>query len=209
MITVAPEAISVEDVAYLHSEGIIVSIGHSNVNYETTMRYFDSGVSAVTHLYNAMSGLAGRDPGVIGAVLNHPNCYAAIIPDLYHVHHANVEMAAKVKPDHLFFVTDCHAPAGSDLKEFNLTGRHMCVAEGRCVDEKGTLCGSIILMDDGLRNGVRGCNIPLERALKMATLTPAKAMRLERQTGSIRPGLPVEHLITIRTKDFKCRIIET
>jgi len=147
MMTVAPEAMSIEDVKYLSSNGIILSVGHSNATYEVTKDFFDAGATAVTHLYNAMSGLQGRAPGVIGAVLNNPSCYVAIIPDLYHVHPANIELAARLKPEHLFFVTDCHAPVGSDLKEFCLTGMHMYVSEGRCVDKDGHLCGSYILMD--------------------------------------------------------------
>lgn len=104
-----------------------------------------------------MSGLTGRDPGVIGAVLNNPHCYVAIIPDLHHVHPANISIAARLKPDHLFFVTDCHAPVGSDITEFNLTGRHMYVRDGKCVDKEGHLCGSAILMYEGLRNAIKSC----------------------------------------------------
>jgi N-acetylglucosamine-6-phosphate deacetylase len=139
----------------------------------------------VTHLYNAMSGLTGRDPGVIGAVLNNPSCYVAIIPDLFHVHPANISIAAKLKPDHLFFVTDCHAPVGSDIKEFNLTGRHMYVKDGRCVDKNGNLCGSFILMNQALKNAVNSCRISLELALKMSTLTPAKALKIDNITGKL------------------------
>lgn len=94
-----------------------------------------------------MSGLSGREPGVIGAVLNNPDCYVGIIPDLHHVHPANISIASKIKPEHLFMVTDCHSPAGTDIDEFYLTGRHMFVRDGKCVDKNGTLCGSIILMN--------------------------------------------------------------
>jgi len=94
---------------------VILSIGHSNTTYEIAKKCFDAGATAVTHLYNAMSGLTGRDPGVIGAVLNNPYCYSAIIPDLRHVHPANIQIALKIKPDHIFIVTDCHAAAGTDI----------------------------------------------------------------------------------------------
>ena len=147
MITLAPEKASNADVEYLAGNGVIVSLGHSNATYEEAMECFKSGASAVTHLYNAMSGLAGRDPGVIGAVLNNPSCYTAIIPDLHHVHPANISIAAKIKTDHLFMVTDCHSPAGTAIDEFDLTGRHMFVRDGKCVDKEGRLCGSIILMN--------------------------------------------------------------
>ena len=90
MMTIAPEKASKEEVQYLSSHGVIVSVGHSNASYEDTKAFFDAGATAVTHLYNAMSGLTGRDPGVIGAVLNNPTCYVGIIPDLHHVHPANI-----------------------------------------------------------------------------------------------------------------------
>lgn len=157
MMTIAPEQISLEDVEYLSKNGIVLSIGHSNTSYEEAMNCFDHGASAVTHLYNAMSGLTGRDPGVIGAVLNNPDCYVAIIPDLFHVHPANIQIAARMKPDHLFFVTDCHAPVGTSIEEFYLTGRHMFVRDGKCVDKNGTLCGSNVLMNQGLKNCVETC----------------------------------------------------
>jgi N-acetylglucosamine-6-phosphate deacetylase len=121
------------------------------------MYSFDQGARTTTHLYNAMSGLTGRDPGLIGAVLSREDAFAAIIPDLHHVHWANVMLAAKVKPDHMFIVTDCHSPAGTDIKEFKLNGRPMLVKDGMCCDLEGRLSGSNILMDQGLKNCVMEC----------------------------------------------------
>jgi N-acetylglucosamine-6-phosphate deacetylase len=146
-MTIAPEKFKPEDVKYLADNGIILSVGHSNCSYEEAMQCFKSGATAATHLYNAMSGLIGREPGVIGAVLNNPDCYSAIIPDLHHVHPANIQIAVKIKPDHMFLVTDCHAPAGSAIKEFKLTGRPMYAREGMCTDFDGHLSGSNILMN--------------------------------------------------------------
>ena len=90
MMTIAPEKLSPEETRFLSSHGIILSVGHSNCSYEQAMQCFDNGATAVTHLYNAMSGMTGRDPGLIGAVLNREDCFSAIIPDLHHVHHANI-----------------------------------------------------------------------------------------------------------------------
>ena len=90
MMTIAPEKFSDDDIKYLVSQGVVLSVGHSNTTYEVAQKCFALGATAVTHLYNAMSGLTGRDPGVIGAVLNNPECYSAIIPDLHHVHPANI-----------------------------------------------------------------------------------------------------------------------
>lgn len=157
MMTIAPEAFSNEQVEYLSKHGVILSLGHSNASYEVAEDCFNHGATAVTHLFNAMSGLTGRDPGLIGSALNNPNCYVGIIPDLHHVHHANVLLAANLKPETLFIVTDCHSPAGTSIEEFDLTGRHMYVRDGKCVDINGTLCGSNILMHDALKNCVNSC----------------------------------------------------
>jgi len=93
-----------------------------------------------------MSGLVGRDPGMIGAVLNS-DIYASVIPDLHHVHAANIQIAAKMKKNKLFLVTDCHAPAGTSLTEFDLKGLHMYVKGEMCCNKEGKLSGSNILMN--------------------------------------------------------------
>lgn len=157
LMTIAPEQVPTDQVQFLSSKGVVLSVGHSGASYEKTNACFEAGATAATHLYNAMSGLTGRDPGVVGAVLNNPTCFTAVIPDLHHVHPANIEIAAKLKPDHLFIVTDCHSPVGTDVQEFYLTGRHMFVRDGKCVDKEGKLCGSMILMNEGLKNCVQTC----------------------------------------------------
>jgi len=100
-----------------------------------------------------MSGIVGWEPGLIGAILNS-EIYASIIPDLHHVHPANIQIAAKLKKNKLFVVTDCHAPAGTTLTEFDLKGLHMYVKNGLCCDKDGRLSGSNILMNQGIKNCV-------------------------------------------------------
>jgi N-acetylglucosamine-6-phosphate deacetylase len=156
-MTIAPEKVSVAQVKRMAEKGVVLSLGHSKATYEVAKACLEAGASAATHLYNAMSGLSARDPGVIGAVLNHPSCYVGIIPDLHHVHPANIEIAARLKPDHLVMVTDCHSPVGTDISEFKLNGRQMYVRDGKCVDTNGNLSGSAILMNEGLRNAVNSC----------------------------------------------------
>ena len=105
-----------------------------------------------------MSGIFGREPGLIGCVLN-TDIYTSIIPDLHHVHPANIELAEKTKKDKLFIVTDCHAPAGTSLDNFLLKGLHMYVRNGICCDKDGKLGGSNILMNEGVKNCVQSCKI--------------------------------------------------
>lgn len=154
-----------------------------------------------------MSGLAGRDPGVIGAVLNNPECYSAIIPDLKHVHPANIQIAVKIKPDHMFIVTDCHAAAGTDQTQFELNGRTMYVRDGMCTNKEGVLTGSIILMNQGLKNCFLGCQLPLEKSLQMATVNPAKVMRIDHVIGRLAPGLPANQVVAIKLNDFSCKFV--
>ena len=130
LMTVAPEKVSTEQVKRMTEKGVVLSIGHSKATYEVTKACLEAGASAATHLFNAMSGLSARDPGVIGAVLNHPSCYVGIIADLHHVHPANIEIAARLKPDNLMMVTDCHSPAGTELQ-------HSSSTAGRCTCETG------------------------------------------------------------------------
>jgi N-acetylglucosamine-6-phosphate deacetylase len=98
MMTIAAEKFSEVEVEYLVNNGIILSVGHSNATYEQTENLISKGVTTCTHLFNAMSGLVARSPGVIGAILNSPTCYAGIIPDLFHVHKANIQLTTKLKP---------------------------------------------------------------------------------------------------------------
>lgn len=111
----------------------------------------------MTHLYNAMSGVTARNPGMIGAALMHPTCFCGIIADLHHVHPANISIAAKLKPDHLYLVTDAHAPNGTDMKDFYLTGKHLFVKDGICVDENGVLAGSFFTLNQAIQNCVQKC----------------------------------------------------
>lgn len=164
-MTIAPEKFKhTDNVEYLAQKGIILSIGHSNCSYEDAKECIEKGATSSTHLYNAMSGIVGREPGIIGAILN-TDIFASVIPDLHHVHPANIEIASKLKEDKLFIVTDCHAPAGTELKEFELHGLHMYVKNGLCCDKEGKLSGSNILMNEGVKNCVNSCNIKLEKAL--------------------------------------------
>ena len=143
-----------EETELLLNNGVIISMGHSNDNYENVEKNLKKGAQSVTHLFNAMSGMTARNPGMIGAVLNNPDLFAGIIPDLFHVHKANIQIATKIKPDHVYIVTDAHAPNGTTIEEFVLNGKHFYAKEGRCVDKDGNLCGSLITMNQGLKNCV-------------------------------------------------------
>lgn len=145
-VTLAPEQFTSEQIRYLVNNGVIVSLGHSNASYEQAQQAFDSGASTVTHLFNAMSGLTGRDPGLIGACLSN-QCYAGLIVDLLHVVKANVQLMSKLKKSKLYLVTDAVTPTGTDMTEFDLMGQQLYVIGGKCVDDKGVLGGAFLTMN--------------------------------------------------------------
>ncbi|MCX5773661.1 MAG: N-acetylglucosamine-6-phosphate deacetylase, partial [Fusobacteria bacterium] len=117
MVTLAPENATREHIQTLVESGIVVSLGHTNATYAQAMTGIENGISMATHLYNAMSGYTGREPGAIGAVFNS-DIYTGIIADGFHCDYAAIEIAKKIKGDKLFLVTDAASPAGTDIKEF-------------------------------------------------------------------------------------------
>ncbi|QIA54165.1 N-acetylglucosamine-6-phosphate deacetylase [Pantoea agglomerans] len=204
-VTLAPENAGSDVIRQLTDAGIIVSAGHSNATYEEAKAGFSAGVSFATHLYNAMPTFAGREPGLIGALFDSPDVYCGIIADGLHVHYANVRNAKRIKGNKLVLVTDATAPAGADISEFIFAGKTIYYRDGLCVDENGTLSGSALTMIEAVQNSVEHAGIALDEALRMATLYPARAMGVERQSGSIEAGKIAN--LTVFTRDFK--IIKT
>ena len=204
-VTLAPENAGSEVIRQLTDAGIIVSAGHSNATYEEAKAGFSAGVRFATHLYNAMPAFAGREPGLIGALFDSPDVYCGIIADGLHVHYANVRNAKRIKGDKLVLVTDATAPAGADISEFIFAGKTIYYRDGLCVDENGTLSGSALTMIEAVQNSVEHVGIALDEALRMASLYPARAMGVEKQSGTIQAGKLAN--LTVFTRDFK--IIKT
>jgi N-acetylglucosamine-6-phosphate deacetylase len=198
-MTIAPEVFSLQQIQFLNQSGVILSIGHSNASYEIAKAGFENGIKTATHVFNAMSGLSGRNPGVVGAIMNS-DCYVGLIADLIHVSPANIELLYKLKNQRLYIVTDAVTPMGTNLTEFKLAGKKMLVQDGKCVDEQGTIGGANITMNQSLKNLVVGCNIPLEDALKMALTVPAGLLN-QLQLGNII-NTPVANLFTIDLADY-------
>ncbi len=204
-LTMAPENSTAEQIDFLVKNGVIVSVGHTNATYEQAQIAFDNGAATVTHMFNAMSGMTGRNPGVIGAVLAN-SVYFGMIVDLLHVDKANVKLMATLKPTTMYLVTDAVTPTGTSMTEFDFAGKHLYVRDGRCVDDNGTLGGAYLTMNEAVRNCVRECDISLEQTLMMSTLTPAKLMGLEQQIGKIAKGARAD-LIALNLDDYNCKII--
>jgi N-acetylglucosamine-6-phosphate deacetylase len=189
MVTVAPEWTTPEMIARLVAAGVIVSAGHSNGKYEEVEAAIAAGVSGVTHLFNAMSPLGVREPGVVGAALESDSTWCGIIVDGQHVAPATLKVALRCKPhDKFMLVTDAMPTVGSDSKEFMLQGKRIFARDGACVDERGTLAGSDLDMAWAVRNSVEMLDLPLETALSMASAGPASFLKLADERGLIAPG---------------------
>lgn len=196
MVTLAPESASPAQLRALTAAGAIVSLGHSDAAFADCRAAAESGARCVTHLFNAMSQLGNREPGLVGAALGLGALSAGLIADLIHVHPATIAaaLAAKRGPGRIFLVSDSMAGAGSDLDHFVLNGRRIERREGRLTLEDGTLAGADLDLTTAVRNLVRDVGLPLAEALAMATSVPARVIGREDRLGRIAPGLPADFL---------------
>lgn len=190
LLTIAPESVDKEQISALSDAGVIVSLGHTDAGFATCRAAFDAGARVATHLFNAMSPLGNREPGLVGAVLASGAVSAGIIADGIHVHPASlrVALAAKAGPGSLFLVTDAMAPAGTDMRSFRLNGREIRRENGRLTLTDGTLAGADLDMTRALRVITRDAGLALDRALVMATSVPARVAGLDDRSGALAPG---------------------
>jgi N-acetylglucosamine-6-phosphate deacetylase len=190
LTTVAPESVEPERVARLAGAGVVVSLGHSDTHHATARAYAEAGASMVTHLFNAMSQIGNREPGLAGAGLSCGTLWTGLIADGFHVDPATVGIAmrAKIGPARIFLVTDAMAPTGTDMTSFTLNGRTIFRNGGRLTLEDGTLAGADLDMISAVRFMHRSIGLDLGEALKMASLYPAMAMGVEVRHGRLAGG---------------------
>lgn len=202
-VTLAPEQNDPEHISRLNAAGIVVSIGHTNATYAEARQGFEAGITFATHLFNAMTPMVGREPGVVGAIYDTPEVYAGIIADGFHVDYANIRIAHKIKGEKLVLVTDATAPAGANIDHFIFVGKKVYYRDGKCVDENGTLGGSALTMIEAVQNTVEHAGIALDEALRMATLYPATAIGVEDRLGRVRKGMVAN--LTVFDRDFNVK----
>ena len=189
LVTLAPETTSIEMIGRLAKAGVIVSAGHSNATYATAREALDHGVTGFTHLFNAMSPLTSREPGVVGAALEDPASWCSLIVDGRHVDPVVLKIALRCKPlDRFILATDAMPCVGSGEKSFRLQGKLITVKDGACVDEDGTLAGSDLDMASAVRNAVNLLGLDLLDASRMASGNPAQFLGLGDLLGRIAPG---------------------
>ena len=199
LVTLAPEVVDLSAVARLAAAGVIVSAGHSAADFETAAAGFAAGISAVTHLYNAMPGPAGRAPGLVAAALLAERVHCGLIADFVHVHPAMLRLAlAAPAGANMFLVSDAMAVAGTSLDGFWLNGRWIRRVEGRLVDADGTLAGADTTLIACVRRGAFELGLGVERALAMASSVPAAVLGLAGEVGRIAPGLRADLVLLFR-----------
>jgi N-acetylglucosamine-6-phosphate deacetylase len=190
-VTVAAETVTPNQITRLSETGIVVGIGHSEADYGTVRAAAEAGARVVTHLFNGQSQLRGREPGVVGAALDLGAVSASLIADGIHVDAASIGVALRAKrgPGHVFLVSDAMCVMGTAMQSFDLTGRTVYRRDGALRLADGTLAGADITMLDALAYVHRTLGVPLEEALRMASLYPAEALGVGGSHGRIAPGL--------------------
>jgi len=206
LLTLAPECVPGDAIRQLAEAGVIVSAGHSNADYATVRRALDAGVRGFTHLYNAMSPLASRAPGVVGAALDDPDSWCGVIVDGHHVDAASLRVALKAKPrGKIFLVTDAMPPVGAANPSYVLNGETIVARDGICQTANGTLAGSALNMIDAVRNTIDTLGVPLDEAARMASTYPADFLGLGATHGRIEAGCRAAFTVV----DQDLRVTET
>lgn len=188
MLTVAPEEMPPETLAQLTKAGVIVFAGHSEASHAEMISARAQGLSGATHLFNAMSQMSVREPGVVGTVLGTEGLYAGIIADGHHVHWNNLALAASLMPDRLCLVTDAMCTLAGTRSGFEMPKEKIFLVDGRLFNMDGTLAGAHLSMDQSIRNVIdRGIAMP-SQAVRMATSNPAGAIGVAGELGCLRIG---------------------
>ncbi|MEE4013853.1 N-acetylglucosamine-6-phosphate deacetylase [Roseibium sp. FZY0029] len=192
IMTVAPETVPPDQIRELADAGVHVSLGHSGATYRQCRAAAEAGASLVTHLFNAMSPLQHREPGLVGAALDLGALNVGIIADGVHVNPVAMRIALKSKtgPGRIFIVTDAMSQTGTDVTSFLLGGREIFRRNGTLTLEDGTLAGADIDLPASLKFLTETLQLPLETALAMATSDPADV--LGRPLGRFEEGFPAD-----------------
>lgn len=189
MLTLAPNRVAPALMRRLTQAGVLVSLGHSDATFAEARQALDAGARSITHLYNAMSQMTGREPGLVGAALSDSEAYVGIIADGHHVHDAALKVAFAARPSaRMMLISDAMPTAAGGPDSFELQGRTVTRSDGRLSLADGTLAGSDLTMDAAVRHCVERLGLELATVLRMASLSPAAFLRREHEMGRIAPG---------------------
>ncbi|MGJ7910160.1 N-acetylglucosamine-6-phosphate deacetylase [Neobacillus sp. LXY-1] len=197
LVTIAPEQPGgLELIRYLKEKGIIASIGHTNATYEDVGRAIEAGANHVTHLFNQMRGLHHREPGVVGAAFLRKELVAELIVDGIHVHPEMVKLAYLQKQSEgLILITDSMRAKCMKNGQYDLGGQEVTVKDGKATLADGTLAGSILTLGHGVRNMMTYSGCSLHEVIKMASVNPAKQLKMYDRKGSLTVGKDADIVI--------------
>ncbi len=209
IITLAPET-DTEDFSEIkeicRDTDVVVSMGHTSADYGVATRAVDAGVKHATHLFNAMTPMTHRSPGVVGAALNS-DVSCELIVDTFHVDTALYDIVWKLKGRKLCFITDCLPAGGLPFGEYTLGGAKIIYKEKICRLEDGTIAGSVLHLNHGVWNVYKNSNIPLYECVNAASLNPATAIGIDSKKGSIEVGKDADIIITDENFEIRKTII--
>ena len=189
LLSLAPEAVSDEDIGALAEAGVLLAGAHSAASYARTTAAIRAGLRGFTHLFNAMPPVANREPGIAGAALLSAETWCGLIADGIHVHPAMLKLALAAKPrGKLMLVTDAMTPLGTDATSFTLYGTTIHRRDGKLVTDDGTLAGADLDMAQAVRNCIGLLGLPREEALRMASLYPAQFLGMSDRRGRLGSG---------------------
>jgi N-acetylglucosamine-6-phosphate deacetylase len=186
MMTIAPECCEPALIDLLQQNGVLVSAGHTNASYSEAFRGFEK-IPVATHLFNAMSPLQHRAPGMVGALFDHPSAKSSVVCDGIHADFAAVRIAKKIMGDRLFYITDAVTECGEGEYPHVFKGDHYTLPDG-------TLSGSALTMMQCVRNGVKHLGISLEESLRMASTYPATLLK-DRKLGVLEKGAEASMIV--------------
>lgn len=209
-ITLAPET-DENDFAAIREicrdTDVVVSMGHTSADYDTAMASINAGVKHTTHLFNAMTPLAHRSPGVVTAALNS-DISAEVIVDTFHVDKCFYDLLWKIKGRNLCFITDCLPAGGLPYGEYTLGGAKIIYNDIVCRLEDGTVAGSVLRLNQGVWNVYKNSNIPLYECVNCASLNPATIIGVADCKGSLEIGKDADIIITDNQFEVKKTIIK-
>lgn len=197
LATMAPEMEGGSDAIkeIRENSNVVVSVGHTDASFEETLSGIESGATHITHLFNAQTPLHHRNPGVVGAALLE-NVTTELIADTFHVHKGIFELLARVKGDNLVLITDCTRAGGMPDGEYTLGGQPIFVNGVKCLLKDGTIAGSVLKLNDAVKNFSENTDLPFWKAVSAASLNPARAIGVDDRKGSIEAGKDADIIIT-------------
>jgi N-acetylglucosamine-6-phosphate deacetylase len=192
MMTIAPELPGARALIEHFNGRITFSIGHTAADYGDAVAALEWGASHFTHLFNAMSGLGHREPGVVGAAFVSTDATAELIADGIHIHPSVLRIAVQAMPHRVALITDAMRACGLPEGSYRLYGYDVTVADGAARLANGTLAGSVLTMSGAVRNMVELAGMPIETVLPLATEVPARILGVAHRKGKLEPGFDAD-----------------